>query len=122
MSDLITPPPVPATPANSWNIALHLSGFAGLVFPFGNIIAPLIIWLIKRAESPEIDATGKEVLNFQISFAIYAVVASLLCFLLIGFALLPIVGIAWLILIVIAAIKTSNGEPYKYPLTIAFLR
>jgi hypothetical protein len=87
-----------------------------------HIIVPLAIWLIKRADSPEIDATGKEVLNFQISYSIYTAVGILLCFVLIGFAILPIVLVTWLVCMVLAAVKTGNGELYRYPFTIRFLK
>lgn len=86
-----------------------------------HIIVPLAIWLIKRAESPEIDATGKEVLNFQISYSIYTAIGILLCFVLIGFAILPVVLVIWLVCMILAAIKTSKGEAYRYPFTIRFL-
>jgi uncharacterized Tic20 family protein len=86
-----------------------------------HIIAPLVIWLIKRAESPEIDATGKEVLNFQISYSIYIAVGILLCFVLVGFAILPIVIVVWIVCMILAAVRTSNGEVYRYPFTIRFL-
>lgn len=127
-----TPPPVPesqptAIPSsptndNSLAVVMHLLGFAGFVFPFGNIIAPLILWLVKRAESPLLDRTGKEVLNFQISCTIYAAVAGLLCFVLIGFLILPVVFILWVVFMVVAAVKTGNGGEYRYPLTIRILQ
>jgi hypothetical protein len=120
-------PPSPPTPViseadRSWCIGLHLSGLAGIIFGWAlaHIIAPLIIWLIKRADSPVIDATGKEVLNFQISYSIYLAVAGLLCFVFIGFLLFPVLFVAWLTLIIVAAVKTSNGEVYRYPGIIRF--
>ena len=129
-----TPPPVPApsnqppavppspTNDNSLAVVMQLLGFAGFVFPFGNIIGPLILWLIKRPESPLLDRTGKEVLNFQISYTIYAAVAGILCFVLIGFLILPVVFILWVVLMVVAAVRTGNGEEYKYPMTIRLLQ
>ena len=125
-----TPPPVPApshqppspTNDNSLAVVMHLLGFAGFVFPFGNIIAPLILWLVKRAQSPLLDRTGKEVVNFQISYTIYAAVAGLLCFVLVGFLILPALFILWVVFMVIAAIKTGNGEEFRYPLTIRLLQ
>jgi uncharacterized Tic20 family protein len=107
----------------SWCIGLHLSGLSGLILSFAlaHIVVPLVIWLLKRADSPEIDLTGKEVLNFQISYTIYSLIAGVLCFVLIGFVILPIVLIVWLACIIIAAVKTSNGENYRYPFTIRFL-
>jgi uncharacterized Tic20 family protein len=109
--------------ARSWCIGLHLSGLSGLILSFAlaHIVVPLVIWLAKRADSPEIDSTGKEVLNFQISYTIYSLIAGALCFVLIGFLILPIVLIVWLACIIIAAVKTSNGESYRYPFTIRFL-
>ena len=101
---------------------MQLLGFAGFVFPFGNILAPLILWLIKRSDSPLLDRVGKEVLNFQISYTIYAVVTGLLCFVLIGFIIAPILFVAWIVLMVMAAVKTSNGEEYRYPFTIRLLQ
>ncbi len=107
----------------SWCIGLHLSGLSGLILSFAlaHIVVPLVIWLLKRVDSPEIDLTGKEVLNFQISYTIYSLIAGVLCFVLIGFVILPIVLIVWLACIIIAAVKTSNGENYRYPFTIRFL-
>jgi uncharacterized Tic20 family protein len=121
------PPPVPApsnqpTTDNSLAVVMQLLGFAGFVFPFGNIIAPLILWLIKRTESPLLDRTGKEVVNFQISYTIYAAIAGVLCFVLIGLLILPIIFILWIVFMVIAAVKTGNGEDYRYPATIRLLQ
>lgn len=101
---------------------MQLLGFAGFVFPFGNILGPLVLWLIKRSESPLLDRIGKEVLNFQISYTIYVAVAGILCFVLIGFLILPVIGLLWIIFMIIAAVKTGNGEEYKYPLTIRLLQ
>ena len=97
---------------------MQLLGFAGFVFPLGNIIAPLSLWLIKRSDSPLLDRTGKEVLNFQISYLIYTSVASILLFVVIGFVLLPLIFLFWLVFIIIAAIQTSHGEEYRYPMII----
>lgn len=118
------PPTVPPPPTtdNSLAVVMHLLGFAGFVFPFGNILGPLILWLVKRSESPLLDRIGKEVLNFQISYSIYAAVAFALCFVLIGFLILPVIGLLWIIFMIIAAVKTGNGEEYRYPLTIRLLQ
>lgn len=116
------PPPLPSREEQSWAIALHLSGFAGLILPsFGQIIAPLVIWLIKRPQSPLLDQVGKDVLNFQISYTIYTAVALALCWFCIGWVVLPVVGILWIVFMIIAAVKTSNGQSYAYPFTIRFL-
>ena len=124
----IPPPLVPISSPKesnrSWCIALHLSGLSGILlgFALAHVLVPLAIWLIKRADNPEIDATGKEVLNFQISFSIYFLIAGALCWILIGFLILPIFLIIWLICTILAAVRTSNGESYRYPMTIRFLK
>jgi uncharacterized Tic20 family protein len=108
----------------SWCIGLHLSGLSGLLlgWALAHIIVPLVIWLIKRAESPAIDATGKEVLNFQISYSIYFAVSAILWFVCIGIPVSIGLVVAWLILTIIAAVKTSNGEEYRYPWIIRLLK
>ncbi len=116
-------PPAAQGPSadNTWAVIMHLSGFSGCVIPSGHLLGPLVLWLIKRTDSPVLDRTGKEVLNFQISYTIYAIAASALMLVLVGFLLLPVVLIAWVVLIIVAAVKTSNGEDYRYPFTIRLL-
>lgn len=138
MSESI-PPIQPINPAQvsstrGWEVMCHLSSLVGMLgVPFGNILAPLVVWLIKRDESLGVDAHGKESLNFNISWTIYWLVAGaivgLLCIVIIGLALLPllIVGgiigwIAMVVLTIIASVKASNGQIYRYPLTIRFLK
>jgi len=107
--------------ARTWGMFCHLAAFAGLILPsFGQIIGPLVVWLIKKDEYPFVDAQGKKSLNFQISMTIYGVVAFLLCFILIGLFLLPALAIVDIICVIIASVKTSNGEEFNYPLSIKF--
>jgi uncharacterized Tic20 family protein len=100
----------------------HLAALGGYLFPFGSIIGPLVVWLLKKDESALVDAEGKKSLNFQISILIYALVSIPLCFLLIGFALLAALALFNLIMIIIACVKTSNGEQSQYPLAITFFK
>ena len=101
----------------------HLAGLAAFVgIPLGHILGPLIIWLIKREEHPLVNEQGKEALNFQISMTIYGIAAGLLMFVIIGFILLPALVILDVILVVMAAVKTSSGESYRYPITIRFVK
>lgn len=93
----------------------HLSGLVGYIIPFGNIIAPLIIWQMKKEGSAYIDYHGKEALNFQIALTIYLVIAALSMFVLIGIVLVPLIGIAGLVLMIMAGIKAKDGENYRYP-------
>jgi uncharacterized Tic20 family protein len=135
-----TPSPVPEnqTPAvpssttsdNSLAVVMHLLGFSWFVFPFyGNILGPLVLWLIKRGDSPYLDRVGKEVLNFQISFSIYIsaaiAVGTVLLIFLVGilfYFVAAAIWVAWIILMIVGAVKTSNGEEYKYPFTIRLLQ
>jgi uncharacterized Tic20 family protein len=112
-------PPVSAD--RTWDVLCHITALAGFVVPFGNILGPLIIWLIKRNELPSVDAHGKESLNFQISVLIYMAVSAVLMLVLIGVFLMIVVGITAIVLVVIASVKASNGELYRYPLTIRFI-
>lgn len=102
----------------TWGILTHISGLAGMFIPFGNILAPLIIWLIKKEESQFVDESGKEVLNFQISWSIWLFIVGLTMLVGIGIFLFPIIALAWLILVVLGTIKASNEEVYDYPLTL----
>jgi uncharacterized protein len=88
----------------------------------GGIVGPLVIWLIKKDSDPYVDQQGKESLNFQISIVIYSIVAGLLIFVAIGIFLLPIIGLAWLILTIIGTIKASKGGMWQYPLTIRLIK
>ena len=109
--------------ARTWGMLCHIAALAGYILPaFGWIIGPLVVWLIKKEEFPFVDEQGKEAMNFQISMFIYAIVAGLLCFACIGFVLLPAVAVIDLIFLIIAAIKANDGEHYRYPLTIRFIK
>ncbi|GBF35588.1 hypothetical protein DCCM_4717 [Desulfocucumis palustris] len=110
-----------ASQEKNWAIFCHLGGFAGYIIPFGNIIVPLVLWLIKRDESPFVNQHGKEALNFNISFIIYAFISGLLCLILIGFALLAVLVILQIVFIINASMCASRGEYYHYPLTIRLI-
>ncbi len=109
--------------ANLWAMLCHLTALSTFIgIPFGNIIIPLIIWLVKKDEFPFVDEQGKESLNFQISMTIYGIIAGLLCFIFIGFILLPVIVVADIVLIIIATVKTNDGVSYKYPITIRLIK
>jgi uncharacterized Tic20 family protein len=106
-----------------WGMLCHLAALAGLIgIPFGNVIGPLVIWLIKKEVHPFIDEQGKKVLNFQISMMIYIVISILLMFFVIGFILLAGIAILNLIMIIMNSIKANNGEETNYPLSIQFIK
>jgi uncharacterized protein len=116
MSDEIqAPQPTPSQEARQWAMFCHFAAFIGMVFPFGNLLGPLIVWQIKKDLDPFVDAQGKEALNFQISVSLAVLLCFLLMVVLIGFPLLVLVGIAALVLTIIAGIKANEGQAYRYP-------
>ncbi|GBD85557.1 hypothetical protein BMS3Abin02_01966 [bacterium BMS3Abin02] len=112
----IVPQPV-GQEAKNWAVVAHLAALVNIV-GIPSVIGPLVVWLLKKDEDPFIDYHGKEALNFNISFLIYGIVSGLLILVAIGLVLLPVVLITWLVLVIIGAVRTSNGEYYRYPLTI----
>ena len=107
--------PVAGSEDRSMGMICHLLGLVGF-------IGPLIIWLIKKDQSPVVDREGKKALNFQLTVLIAWVAGFVLCFVIIGFVLLPLVWLFWLIFTILAAVKTNAGEDYKYPFAITFLK
>jgi len=137
---------------NSNAFLIHISALAGYFFPLGGIIAPLIFWQVKKDESAYLDEHGKAAVNFNLSFLLYTFILGLTFIpffirtfmntfshldqmhetfhfhlpsmfgLLGGISLIGILGIVRFVLIILAAIKANNGEDYKYPLTIKFIK
>lgn len=133
---------------------IHISAFAGFMFPFGNIITPLIAWQTLKERSSFLDEQGKEAVNFNISYTLYVFIISILFIPLalgsffrrshfrgfwdfdfnldfgfpniFGFiGLGSIAGIIYIIgiaLVIIASLKAKEGENYKYPFTIKFIK
>jgi len=115
------PPVLPADPVptqDEKNLALimHVLSLVGF-----SLLGPLIVWLVKKDESTFIDRQGRELLNFQISFLIYAIVCIPLCFVLIGIPLLIVVGVTSFILTIIGLVKATEGKIYRFPVTIKML-
>jgi uncharacterized Tic20 family protein len=107
----------------NWAMYCHLAALAGFVVPLGNVLGPLIVWLIKKDTMPLVDQQGKEALNFQITVLIACIVSALLIVVVIGFLLLLIVGIGALVLTIMAAVKVSNGQlDYKYPFALRLIK
>ena len=100
----------------------HLGSFAGFLIPFGHIIAPLVIWLVKKNESELVDKEGKKSLNFQISLTLYSIVAGVLCLIFIGFLLLAALAIFDIIMVIVNAVKVNKGEETQYPLTLTLVK
>jgi len=99
----------------------HFAAFAGFIIPFGNVLGPLIVWLLKRDESEFINYHGKEALNFQITMLIAFMIAFVLIFIVIGIPLIFGLAIFELIMVIIAGIKASEGTYYRYPFSLKLI-
>jgi uncharacterized protein len=108
--------------ARNTAVAAHLSTFAGLILPFGSVIGPLAVWLTRRDRDQFIDQAGREALNFGITIAIYGAVLLVAALLLVGIPFLIIGVVAWVVLASLAAVKASQGQTYRYPLTLRLVR
>jgi uncharacterized protein len=97
-----------------------LSALIGAAFALA-FIGPLVVWLIKRDDHPFIAMHAREALNFNLSVLLYTAVTWVLALALIGIPILIGIGIAWLVLTIVAAVKAAQGEEYRYPLTIRLI-
>lgn len=114
---------LPAPDIRNIAMAVHLTALITWVgVPLGHIIAPLVVWLTQKDKSGFIDRHGKESLNFQLSITLYSIIALILCVVFIGFLLLIAIFIMHLTLSIIAAMRANEGQYYRYPMTIRFIR
>lgn len=105
-----------------WGMLCHLTAFATFV-GIPSFVGPLVIWLIKKEEFPFVDDQGKESLNFQLSMWIYGLICiPLIFFFFLGLLLLFALGIADIILVIMASLKANEGIPYRYPFTIRLIK
>jgi uncharacterized Tic20 family protein len=102
----------------TWGMLAHLSALAGLLTGVGFIGGPLMVWLLQKNEMPFVDDQGKEALNFQITMTLVFCICWLLIFVMIGFLLIPLLTLLDVVLVVVATIKASRGERYRYPFTL----
>lgn len=105
----------------TWGGAAHWSALVG-AFVAMAFLGPLLVMLLKGNTSAYVRAQAVESLNFQLTMLIAIAVSFVLVFLLIGFILLPIVGIWWLVFTIIGSVKSANGELYRYPLTLRMVK
>ncbi|MBL8762336.1 MAG: DUF4870 domain-containing protein [Phycisphaerae bacterium] len=101
-------------------IALHLLGLSAVIWI--PVVPSLILWLITRDDSPFVADHGKEAVNFQISIFIYAMVAGVLAFVLVGFPLLVSVGILGLVGMIMACMAAKDSEYFRYPMCLRFIK
>ena len=100
----------------------HIGTVVGAVIPFGNMILPLILWLVYKDRSIFVGEHSKESLNFQITMSIIYIICTIFMIIFIGFLMIGAAIIVALIFTIIATIKASEGEYYKYPLAIRFIK
>lgn len=109
--------------ALTWGMLCHLSALAGLVgIPFGHLLGPLVVWLLKRRDFPFVEEQGKESLNFQISMTIYALIALFLVFAFIGIPVFIALAVLDVVFVIVASVRANSGRPYRYPLTLRILK
>ncbi len=119
----------PSSEERQWAMFAHLSALLGGLLTsaaggWGCVIGPLIIYLVKKDRSPFVDEQAREALNFNITVALVLVALILLSIATLGIGLIiaiplwVVVGVGWLVLTIIAAVKANNGERYRYPLTL----
>ena len=108
--------PVPTQDEKNLGLIMHVLSVVGF-----SLIGPLIVWLVKKDESAFINAQGRELLNFQITFLIFTIACLPLCLVLIGIPLLIVVGIAAFVLTIIGLVKATEGKIYRFPATIKML-
>jgi uncharacterized protein len=117
------PGSAPTENERTWAMLAHLSALVGLLLPLlGIVLGPLVVWLARRDESPFVAEHAKEALNFNISVLIGAVVCGLLMLVFVGFLLGTALFIAWLVMTLVAAIKASEGEIYRYPFSLRLVK
>lgn len=112
---------------NTWASLCHFSALLGIIWwmpvgpiwlPFGHLLAPATVWLLKRGLSPSINEAGKESLNFQLSMTAYGILCAVFLRSWMPFPLVHLFVLADSVLAVTAGVRASNGQSYRYPLTL----
>ena len=118
MKDLISNPD---SGERNWAVLCHLSSLLAMITLGAGIIAPTVLWLIKKDESEFINEQGKEALNFSITVLLAWIACIPLTFIIVGFAMMGIVLVTWFIFAIIAALAASRGENYRYPFSLRLI-
>jgi uncharacterized Tic20 family protein len=132
------PPPPPPAPGPSgpsgpqhpsgttqdertWALASHIGCVVGAWAAMAFLV-PLVVMLVKGPQSPFVRAHAVESLNFQLSMLIYGIVSAVLILAAgIGLILLAILAVLWIVTVIMATMRASEGQAYRYPLTIRFV-
>jgi uncharacterized Tic20 family protein len=105
----------------NWAMLAHLSGLLAFATLIGGVLGPLVMWMIRKDDMNFAADQDKEALNFQITVFIAGLIAGVMCLILIGFVLLGILVIADLVLMIVAAVKASEGVNYRYPFNLRLI-
>ena len=104
-------------------VLMHLSQLLNLVTAVGGLIVPLVIWLTQKDKVTHMDREGKEVINFQISMFLAALISVPLILLFgLGVLMLIAIGILSVVIPIVGTIKSSNNEYFEYPFTHKFIK
>jgi uncharacterized Tic20 family protein len=129
-----------ASQDRTWAAVAHLAALIGHLIPFGSIVGPLVVWLVKRDESPFVNEHGKEAVNFQLSAIVYGIlylavaigvvvnagvhVADMAAFP-VSLYWIVVVGmllwLIWTVSVIVGAATAAGGKPFRYPLSIRFI-
>lgn len=120
-ADPLAPPPTPSSDERQWGMLAHLLTLLGYLVVFGHFIPPLVIWLAKRDQSGFAADQAKESLNFQITVLILRVVCLVLVCCLVGILLFIPLEVAQIVLVIVASVQASDGQRYRYPLTLRMI-
>lgn len=104
---------------NSYLMLMHLSQFAGLLLPLAGFAIPIILWILNKDINANVDLHGKNILNCLISYLIYSVVLTIT---IVGIPVAILLGVLYVIFVIIASVRANNGEFWKYPLIIQFIK
>jgi len=112
----------PTQDDRTWGMLAHLSAFVGVLIPIGSVIAPLVIWLVKKDQSLFVAENAKEALNFNITVAIAIVASWALALIFIGILMFGVVVLYWLVMTILASIKANEGNVYRYGISLRLVK
>lgn len=102
--------------AKNWAALFHLSGLFILFLP------PLLIWILKKDEIPELREHAKAVFNFQLSMIIFLFCGGFLVLVIVGLPILIFLGIYSTVIILLNTVKVAQGREYRYPLSLQLIK
>lgn len=106
----------------TWGMVAHLSALLGFFTIIGSILAPLVIWLIKKDESTFVGENAREALNFNITVLIAGIACAILVVIGVGVLLALVLGVYWLVMTILAAVKASEGNIYRYGISLRLVK